>query len=124
MRWSGISGLVRSGRGTAAAFRRSGEGVNLGPQKDRRARQDTRPRGIDAEASMTPLNYLQVFRFVGTAAFNGRSMALRRMTIWYRRSRITARKPAIGGLVYGLRTAGVLGWLWPRWAGANATLSL
>ncbi len=58
--------------------------------------------------------YLQVFRFVGTVAFVGFSLALWQMSIWYRRSWSTTIKATIDGLIYGLLTAGVMGWLWPR----------
>ncbi len=59
-------------------------------------------------------NYLHVFRFVGATAFIGYSVALWQMTIWYRRSWITTIKSTIDGLLYGLLTAGMFGWLWPR----------
>jgi hypothetical protein len=58
--------------------------------------------------------YLQVFRFVGATAFIAYSMALWQMSIWYRRSWSTTIKSTIDGLIYGLLTAGVFGWLWPR----------
>ena len=58
--------------------------------------------------------YLRVFRFAGTTAFLGYSGALWQMSIWYRRAWSTTIKSAIDGLIYGLLTAGTLGWLWPR----------
>jgi len=58
--------------------------------------------------------YLQVFRFVGTVAFVGFSLALWQMSIWYRRSWSTTIKSTIDGLIYGMLMAGVFGWLWPR----------
>jgi hypothetical protein len=58
--------------------------------------------------------YLQVFRFVGTVAFIGYSLALWQMSIWYSRSWLTTFKSTVDGLIYGLLTAGVFGWLWPR----------
>jgi hypothetical protein len=58
--------------------------------------------------------YLRVFRFVGTGAFLGYSVALWQMSIWYRRSWSTTLKSTIDGLIYSLLTAGVFGWLWPR----------
>lgn len=58
-------------------------------------------------------HYLEVFRFAGTTAFVGYSMALMQSSIWYRRSWWTTIKSMIDGLVYGLLTAGVFGWLWP-----------
>jgi len=58
--------------------------------------------------------YLSVFRFVGTTAFMGYSMALPQHAIWYKRSWGTTLRSMIDGLVYGLLTAGSFGWLWPR----------
>jgi hypothetical protein len=58
--------------------------------------------------------YLSVFRFAGVTAFVGYSLALWQMSIWYHRSWITTMKITIDGLIYGLLTAGVFGWLWPR----------
>jgi hypothetical protein len=59
-------------------------------------------------------NYLQVFRFAGCVAFTGYSLALLEQSIWYGRSWWTTAKSMFDGLVYGLLTAGVFGWLWPR----------
>ncbi len=59
-------------------------------------------------------DYLRVFRFVGTTAFLGYTLALWQMWIWYRRSLATTVKSTIDGLVYACLTAGVFGWLWPR----------
>ena len=58
--------------------------------------------------------YLAVFRFVGTTAFMGYSLALAQHSIWYRRDWGTTLKSMVDGLVYGLLTAGTFGWLWPR----------
>ena len=58
--------------------------------------------------------YLQVFRFAGCTAFIGYSLAIWPMAIWYRRSLVTTIKSTIDGLIYGLLTAGMFGWLWPR----------
>jgi hypothetical protein len=33
--------------------------------------------------------------------------------IWYKRSAAAAAKTTVDGLVYGLLTGGVFGWLWP-----------
>lgn len=57
--------------------------------------------------------YLSVFRFVGATAFIGYSLALWQMSIWYRRAWSITIKATIDGLIYGLLTAGVFGWLWP-----------
>lgn len=58
--------------------------------------------------------YLAVFRFAGVTAFLAYSGALWPMSIWYRRAWTTTIKTTIDGLLYGLLTAGTLGWLWPR----------
>ncbi len=57
--------------------------------------------------------YLQVFRFVGTTAFVGYSLALWQMAIWYHRAWSTTIKATVDGLIYALLTAGTFGWLWP-----------
>jgi hypothetical protein len=59
-------------------------------------------------------SYLQVFRFAGTTAFLGYSLAVAQHSIWYRRNWGTTLKVMFDGLVYGLLTAGTFGWLWPR----------
>ena len=59
-------------------------------------------------------HYLPVFRIVGATAFMGYSLALWQMSIWWRRSWKITIKATIDGLIYGLLTAGVFGWLWPR----------
>jgi hypothetical protein len=58
--------------------------------------------------------YLHAFRFVGTTAFIGYSLAIWQMSIWYRRSWGTTIRTTVDGLVYALLTAGTFGWLWPR----------
>jgi hypothetical protein len=58
--------------------------------------------------------YLDVFRFVGAAAFIGYALALWQMWIWYRRSLSITIKSTIDGLIYALLTAGTFGWLWPH----------
>ena len=59
-------------------------------------------------------HYLTVFRFAGTTAFIGYSVALWQMSIWYRRAWSATIKATIDGLIYGLLTAGTFRWLWPR----------
>lgn len=59
-------------------------------------------------------HYLEVFRFVGTTAFMGYSLALVQNSIWYKRSWSTTFKSVFDGFVYALLTAGTFGWLWPR----------
>ncbi len=69
---------------------------------------------ITSRAVGAGTNYLIVFRFVGTTAFMGYSLALWQMSIWYRRSLTITIKATIDGLIYACFTAGVFGWLWPR----------
>ncbi len=69
---------------------------------------------IAGRALPTGAPYLSVFRFAGCTAFIGYSLALWQFSIWYHRSWVTTLKVNIDGLIYGLLTAGVFGWLWPR----------
>ena len=57
--------------------------------------------------------YLEIFRFAGTTAFLGYSMALLQMSIWYRRGWGLTLKSMLDGLLYAAVTAGAFGWLWP-----------
>ena len=59
-------------------------------------------------------DYLQVFRFAGTVAFMGYSVALAELSIWYQRSWALTIKGMVDGLIYGCLTGGTFGWLWPR----------
>ena len=59
-------------------------------------------------------SYLQVFRFAGCTAFIAYSVALWQDSIWYKRKWSTTIKNTLDGLLYGLLTAGVFGWLWPK----------
>jgi hypothetical protein len=59
-------------------------------------------------------DYLHVFQVVGTSAFLGYSAALAQRAIWYGQSWASTIKSMLDGLLYGLVTAGVFGWLWPR----------
>jgi hypothetical protein len=56
----------------------------------------------------------KVFQFAGATAFIGYALAQWQNTIWYNRSVVTTLKSTIDGLVYGVVTAGVFAWLWPR----------
>jgi hypothetical protein len=58
--------------------------------------------------------YLRVSQIASTTAFLGYVMARWSDVIWYRRSVATAVKSTIDGLIYGLLTGGVFGWLWPK----------
>jgi len=57
--------------------------------------------------------YLDVFRFSGTTAFLGYSIALFQDSIWFKRKWSTTLKFVFDGLIYALLTAGTFGWLWP-----------
>ena len=57
--------------------------------------------------------YLKVFQIAGCTAFTGYSLALLQNSIWYKRKWSSTLKSMFDGLVYGLVTAGVFGWLWP-----------
>jgi len=71
--------------------------------------------GYMAGAALGPgAPYLAVFRFAGTMAFAGYSLALAQHSIWYRRNWGTTLLSMFDGLVYALLTAGTFGWLWPR----------
>lgn len=58
-------------------------------------------------------DYMPVFRYVGTTAFVGYSLALPQNSIWYHRSWSMTLKSMFDGLVYALLTAGTFAWLWP-----------
>lgn len=57
--------------------------------------------------------YLRVFRLVGTVAFLAYAGAAASESIWMGRKWSTTVKNLFDGLVYGLVTGGVFGWLWP-----------
>lgn len=59
------------------------------------------------------VQYLEVFRFVGTTAFAGYALALWQNVIWYGRGIGSTVRNTIDGLIYALLSAGVFGWLWP-----------
>lgn len=63
---------------------------------------------IDAGAE-----YLHVFRITGTVAFLAYSTAEIPKAIWFGQSWSATWKSVIDGLVFGLLTGGVFGWLWP-----------
>jgi hypothetical protein len=74
--------------------------------------------GYIASRALPPgSDYLSVFRFVGATAFIGYALALWQMSIWYRRAWSLTLKATVDGLLYGLLTAGVFGWLWPGMMG-------
>jgi hypothetical protein len=69
---------------------------------------------VTGRALPSGADYLRVFRFAGTTAFIGYGLAQWQSAIWYKRSWLTTIKFQIDSLIYGLLTAGVFGWLWPR----------
>lgn len=58
--------------------------------------------------------YLQVFRFAGTVGFLPYGFRGVMDSIWYGKPWRVTLKELIDGLIYGLLTGGVFGWLWPR----------
>src|SRR5690242_16674090 len=58
--------------------------------------------------------FAEVFRFAGCTAFLAYSLALLQNSIWFWRNWGTTLKSVFDGLVYGLLTAAIFGWLWPR----------
>lgn len=59
-------------------------------------------------------HYLHVFRVAGTAAFLAYGLGHLSDGIWKGQTWSSTIKEVLDGLVYGLLTAGVFGWLWPR----------
>ncbi len=58
-------------------------------------------------------DYMSVFRLVGTVAFLAYAGSTGTESIWMGRKWSTSFKHMLDGLIYGLLTAGVFGWLWP-----------
>lgn len=54
-----------------------------------------------------------VFHLTGMTAFVAYAAALWQSSIWYHRPWRTTLKSTIDGLIYGLVTGAVFGWLWP-----------
>lgn len=59
-------------------------------------------------------HYLQVFRVVGTVTFLAYGYGSIPMAIWMGKPWRSAAKDLADALIYGLLSAGVFGWLWPR----------
>jgi hypothetical protein len=57
--------------------------------------------------------YMSVFRVTGTVTFSAYALALWHDWIWYSAGLARTVRSTIDGLVYGLLTGGVFGWLWP-----------
>jgi hypothetical protein len=69
---------------------------------------------IAGEALPAGTPYPRVFQFAGCTAFIAYAVALWQNSIWYSKSWGTTLRSTVDGLIYGLLTAGVFGWLWPR----------
>ena len=59
-------------------------------------------------------NHLQVFRVTGTVAVLGYAAGHIPNAIWFGKPWSATWKEVFDGVVYGLLTAGIFGWLWPR----------
>ena len=57
--------------------------------------------------------YLEVFRIAGTVAVLGYAGAAPIRSIWFGSTWTSSMKDVLDGLIYGMLTAGVFGWLWP-----------
>lgn len=70
--------------------------------------------GYLASRTLAPgAEYLAVSQVASTTAFLGYAMARWADTIWFKRNAMSAVKATFDGIVYGLLTGGVFGWLWP-----------
>lgn len=58
--------------------------------------------------------YLEAFRFAGATTFIAYTLGLWQMSVWYHRSVGTSIRYTIDGLIFGLLSGGVFGWLWPK----------
>lgn len=58
--------------------------------------------------------YLRVFQVVGAVTFLAYAAGQLPAAIWMGKPWSVASKEVFDGLLYGLGTAGVFGWLWPR----------
>lgn len=71
--------------------------------------------GYMASRALGPgAEYLRVSQIASTTAFLGYSLSHWGDVIWYKRNWMTAAKGTFDGIVYGLLTGGVFGWLWPQ----------
>jgi hypothetical protein len=59
-------------------------------------------------------DYMRIFRMATTVAFIGYGGTLPQFSIWYKRSWRTTIVGMVDSLIFGMLTAGALGWLWPR----------
>src|SRR5262245_41809615 len=59
-------------------------------------------------------DFSEVFRFTGATSMMSYILASVPESIWFGRPWGNFGRQAIDGIVFGLATAGVFGWLWPR----------
>jgi len=59
-------------------------------------------------------HYLQVFRVVGAVSFMAYGFGSIQLAIWMGKPWSSAAKDLADALIYGMLSAGVFGWLWPR----------
>lgn len=57
--------------------------------------------------------YAQVLRFAGATAFGAYAFGTWQQSIWYGQKWTTAARNTLDGLIYGLVTGVIFGWLWP-----------
>ena len=57
---------------------------------------------------------MQVFRVIGTVGFIAYAFGSLPMGIWYGQPWKAVSKDVIDGLIYGLVTAAIFAWLWPK----------
>lgn len=57
--------------------------------------------------------YMEIFRMSGTVAFAAYGWALLQNSIWFKKNWAATGRSLFDSFVYGLVTAGALGWLWP-----------
>ena len=114
----GVPRQVREGPGgghDGHAGRAAGDGRRSWPSGSSTAWWSASSRRTSRAARLQPgAHYLAVFRFAGATAFVGYALALWQDSIWYKKQLSTTVKNTIDGLIYGLLTGGVFGWLWPR----------
>ena len=58
-------------------------------------------------------SYMEVFRFASATTFIAYALGQPIRSIWFYQSWGTAFRNMLDGLIYGLVTGGVFGWLWP-----------
>lgn len=58
-------------------------------------------------------DYLAVFQIAGSSAFGAYALGAVPNSVWYKKKWSTTFKHVFDGLLYGLVTGGMFGWLWP-----------